>query len=295
MTNPQTAATAALLEAAAALLEGHPDYRVTRTLPSSDRLDLPEPIGKVRRALVIDTETTSLDCNNGKIIQIAVCPVDFDAKARIVAIGRTCSWTEDPGEPLSEEIVRLTGLTDADIAGTRIDDAAVARLIDDSVVIAAHNAGFDRAWWEARFPAARAKPWMCSLREIDWHEHGQDSRQLGVLLDRVGGWFNARHRADSDVEALVALLTCSLPPGHCAFAEMMFTAARPTRRITARGAPFAVKEALRARGYRWNARERAWQIEIAEAVLEAELTWLAIDAACPSPLIERVTWHERHR
>ena len=76
------------LERAAALLEAHPDFRVIRTLPSPDRIVLPMPEGKVRRAVVIDTETTSLDHRTGKIIQIAICPVDFDAKARIVRIGR---------------------------------------------------------------------------------------------------------------------------------------------------------------------------------------------------------------
>lgn len=283
------------LKHAAALLDAHPDYRVIRALPSLETLALPEPIGRLRTALVIDTETTGLDHRTGRIIQIAACPISFDAKARIVSIGRTMSWLEDPGEPLSPEISRLTGLTDQDLAGQRIDNGAVERLLDEAVVIVAHNAKFDRPWWETRFPGARSKCWCCSLAEIDWRGHGYEGRSLGVLLGEAGGWFNSRHRADADVDALVALLTVTLPPGHQAFAELLFTAARPTIRVSAVGAPFEIKDQLRLRGYRWSAAQRVWQKEIAQAAEEAERIWLAIEARCSSPRLEPVSWHDRHR
>jgi DNA polymerase III subunit epsilon len=283
------------LQRAAVLLDAHPDYRVTRVLPQLSTLPLPEPIGQVRTALVVDTETTSLDWKTGKIIQIAAYAVRFDAKARIVGVGETRSWLEDPGEPLAFELTRLTGLTDQNLAGELIDDAAIEQLVDEAALIVAHHAKFDRPWWEARWPITRAKPWACSLTEIAWREHGFEGRSLGVLLDRAAGWFNARHRADADVEALVALLTTTLPPAHMALAEMVFTAAKPTVRISATGAPFAVKDALRHRGYRWVADQRVWQVDIAESSQEAELVWLAVEARCPAPRLELITWLDRHR
>ncbi|MFK3889778.1 3'-5' exonuclease [Sphingomonas sp. NPDC079357] len=283
------------LERAAALLDAHPGYRVTRALPPPASLALPEPIGKVRTALVVDTETTSLDWKTGKIIQVAALPVAFDAKARIVGVGETRSWLEDPGEPLTPAIIRLTGLTDGDVAGQRIHDAAIEQMLDEAVLIVAHNARFDRAWWEARWAVARAKPWACSLAEIDWRGHGYEGRSLGVLLDQAAGWFNVRHRADADVDALVALLTATLPPGHTAFAEMLFTASKPTMRVSAIGAAFEAKDRLRLRGYRWAPDQRVWQIDIAEAAREGELAWLAAEARCRTPRLERITWFERHR
>jgi DNA polymerase-3 subunit epsilon len=283
------------VERAAALLDAHSNYRVTRALPPLDRLPLPKPEGRSRVALVIDTETTSLDVGTGRIIQIAACPVRFDRRARIVEIGRTRSWLEDPGSLLSEEIVQLTGLNNGDLAGQQIDDAAVERLLTSADVLIAHNAGFDRPWWEARFPLARAKPWACSLREVDWRWHGQESRSLGVLLDRVGGWFNSRHRADADVDALVALLTAALPSGWTVCTELILTAQRPTIRLDAIAAPFAAKDALRTRGYRWMAEKRVWQREVPEESEPAELAWLAAEASCPNPVSHRVTWFERHR
>lgn len=280
---------------AAALLDAHPDYRVTRALPPLSTLVLPEPEGKTYTALVVDTETTSLDWKTGRIIQIAACQVTFDARARIVGIGETRSWLQDPGEPLSPEISRLTGLTDADLACRHIDDFAVEQMLTDAHVVVAHNARFDRPWWQARYPLAYAKPWACSLAEVNWRGHGFEGRSLGILLDQAGNWFNARHRADADVDALVALLTVALPPGHTVAAEMLLTAGKPTMRISATGAPYAVKDALRLRGYRWQAAERVWHRDVAEADHEAEIAWLAAESECFSPGVERITWFERYR
>ena len=282
-------------EQAAALLDTHPDYRVQRVLPHPSTLALPTPHGRVRTALIIDTETTSLVIASGKIIQIACCRVSFDNRGRVVEIEDTLSWLEDPGEPLTPEITRLTRLTDAELAGHRIDDTAVEELIREASVIIAHNAAFDRPWWEQRFPSARAKAWACTLREVGWRAHGYEGRTLGGLLGEVGGWFNARHRADADVDALVALLTAELPNGRTVASELLLTAVRPKVRIGARRAPYAVKDQLRLRGYRWSAACRTWQTEIAEEQLELELAWLAAEAECTEPSIERVTWFDRHR
>lgn len=283
------------LERAAALLDGHPGYRVIRALPPLNRLILPQPEGATRVALVIDVETTSLDPATGSIIELAACPVAFDRRAHIVGIGTTLSWLEDPGYLLSSEITAITGLTGADLAGRRIDDAAVLGLLRAADICIAHNAAFDARWIERRYPTARGKIWACSMAEIDWRRHGADARTLGVLLDRYAGYFNLRHRAAADVDALVALLAATLPSGRVAMSELILTAQRPTVEIAATRAPFEAKDLLKARRYRWNDKARVWAREIAEADLDAELAWLAEHAKCPRPTTRRITWFERHR
>lgn len=283
------------VEAAAALLDDHPDYKVLRVLPPLERLVLQAPEGRVRKAVVLDTETTSLDATTGSIIELAICPIDFDARGRIVGIGPVHDWLEDPGHPLSPEIAQLTGLSDADLHGQSIDDAAALDLLAGADVIIAHNARFDAAWIERRYPVIAGKPWCCSLRDVDWRGHGAEGRQLGALLGEVAGFFNQRHRADADVAALVALLLSRLPPGHAVSTEMFLTAMRPTIRLAAIGAPFEAKDALRQRGFRWDPKGRFWSIEIRQEAEAAERTWLAEHAGCPSPASMPVTWFTRHR
>ncbi len=282
-------------ERAAALLEAHPDYRILRSLPPLDLLPLPAPEGRVRTAAVLDTETTSLDAATGRIIELAICPVSFDARGRIVGIGPVHDWVEDPGHPLPAEIVRLTGLTEAVLAGRTIDDEAALYLLSSADVIIAHNASFDAAWIERRYPSIAGKPWVCSLRDIDWRAQGYEGRQLGALLGEVAGFFNTRHRADADVAALVALLATTLPSGRTVCSEMLLAAQRPTIRVVAEGAPFESKDRLKQRGYRWDFAIRRWWIEIAGTATDDERDWLAIEAHCPRPTLREITWHQRHR
>lgn len=282
-------------ERAAAVLEAHSHYRVLRILPPLDLLPLPQPEGRLRTAAVLDTETTSLDPATGSIIELAICPVTFDARARIVAIGPVHDWLEDPGHSLPQEIARLTGLTDADLAGRRIDDAAALAILTHADLLIAHNAGFDSGWIEQRYPAIAGKPWCCSMRDIAWRDFGIEARQLGGLLAEVAGFFNARHRADADVAALVALLASTLSAGRTACSEMILHAQRPTVRITADGAPYEVKDRLKSRGYRWDQAGRRWWKEVADHALDDEREWLAECAACPNPMTQTITWHQRHR
>ncbi|MBR0553764.1 3'-5' exonuclease [Stakelama marina] len=282
-------------ERLAAALDRHPDYRVLRSLPPLDYLPRFAPEGRERTAIVLDIETTSLDHRTGKIIEVALCPVRFDRRGRITGIGKTQSWLEDPGEPLEPAIERLTGLSDAELAGQRIDDDAVLGLLKGADVMIAHHCAFDALWIEARYPDIAGKPWACSLKDIDWAAHGVESRKLGHLLAELCGWFNARHRAAADVEALVALLASPLPGGRSGMAELLISASKPGWLVSATGAPFEVKDRLKARGYRWSPERKCWWIEVRQAALEAETDWLAADAQCRSPDIRKISWRERHR
>ncbi|MDX5985055.1 3'-5' exonuclease [Sphingomonas echinoides] len=282
-------------ESAAALLEAHPDYRVLRSLPPLDLLPLPAPEGRLRTAAIIDTETTSLDPATGTIIELAICRVTFDGRGRIVAIGPLNDWLEDPGHPLPPEIVKLTGLSDHDLAGQRIDDARIIELLSSADLIVAHNARFDAAWIEQRYSSLAGQAWCCSLTDVDWRGLGYEGRQLGALLGEVAGFFNGRHRADADVAALVALLTAMLPSGRTACSEMILSAQRPTVRIIADHAPFEVKDRLKVRGYKWDQKIRRWWKEVTSNAAEDERLWLAEHAGCRNPTVRDITWYQRHR
>lgn len=203
--------------------------------------------------------------------------------------------TRCAGYPLPPEIVRLTRLTDDVLADQRIDDAEVLQLLSGTDLIVAHNAAFDVAWIERRYPTIAGKPWACSLKDLNWRGLGYEGRQLGTLLGEVAGFFNARHRADADVAALVALLAARLSSGRTACSEMILSAQRPTIRIIADGAPFEAKDQLKARGYRWNPTVRRWWIEVTAMSADDEQAWLAAEAACRNPTLEQITWHRRHR
>ena len=131
------------LSAMIATLEATGRYRVLRQLELADpavaQPETPSSVG-----VVIDTETTGTDTATCKIIELAMRRFAFTAEGVITKLGKAYSWREDPGEPLDPEITRLTGLTDADLAGQKINDEVATDILRSADVVIAHNAAFDR-------------------------------------------------------------------------------------------------------------------------------------------------------
>ena len=144
----------------------------------------------------------------------------------------------------------------------------------------AHNARFDRPFVERVLPASRARPWACTRAEVPWIAEGFASQALHCLLCAYGVYARDRHRALADCEAGVWLLAQRLlVSGESVLAAMRRRALTPTVRLWAIRAPFASKEALRARGYRWmpemrDGIERAWWTDVEPDEAESELAWL---------------------
>jgi DNA polymerase-3 subunit epsilon len=232
-----------------------------------------------KRALFVDVETTGLG-DDDRIIQLAAVPFDFARDGRIFGVGECRSWLEDPGIPIPEEITRLTGIAPADVAGRRIPDDTVRALLDETQLVIAHNARFDRPHLERRFPGFADKHWACSCDDVPWRAEGLESTKLGWLAYRMCRMFYEAHRADADCLMGIHLLASTLPSGKPALAALLECARAKTARVWAVGSAIETKDVLRRRGYRWNGepedgRPKAWWRDVPEAALEAESQWLA--------------------
>jgi DNA polymerase-3 subunit epsilon len=280
-------------EQAAAFLEAHPSYRVLRALPAYHAYPLAQPHGTVRTAAIIDVETVGLD-QDDPIIDLAIQRIAFDERGLIVRVGEPRQWFEDPGRPIPVGITKLTGITDADVAGKRIDDVEAAAIILSTDVAIAHNAGFDAPRVERRLPAVIQHPWCCTCNEVPWPELGFDGRKLGHLLMQQG-MFHHGHRASVDVWATINLLGSVMPDGETALFKLIRQAEQDSVRIEATNAPFEAKDALKARGYRWQPATRIWHIALPVDHESAGRAWLRETCACPYPTIKQITWRQRHR
>ncbi|MBY0491327.1 MAG: hypothetical protein K2R93_15900 [Gemmatimonadaceae bacterium] len=234
----------------------------------------------LRTALFLDVETTGLVAGRDAIIQLAIVPFTFDRESgRIFEVSPCVSWYEDPGVPIPPEVTRLTGITDADVAGQRIDEDAVAALLAHSVLVIAHNASFDRGFLEARLPLFASAAWACSQRDVPWVEEGLQSARLEWLAYKHCGLFYEAHRADIDCGIAVHLLTTALPSGELAFQALLRNARKREARVWAMNSHFDTKDRLKARGYRWSAGEdgttKAWFRDVLQDDIEAERAWLA--------------------
>lgn len=261
------------LNRAAQFLGQSADYKVLRRLVPVTRFHEPGADSVLRIGVAIDVETTGLDHEADKIIELAIQRFRFDGAGRIVEVGQPRVWLEDPGVPLDPRITKLTGHTDGALAGQAIDDALAAEILSSADIIVAHNAGFDRPFVDKRLPAIGGKPWACSMAELDWLELGFDGKALAHLVSQCG-WFYEGHRAENDILALIYLLAHDLPDGDTVLAKLAAASDRPTYRVNAIDAPFEAKDLLKARGYRWNGNFRFWSKEVPEVDHDAERDWL---------------------
>lgn len=254
-------------------VEQHPDYKVLR------RFKPRHAYGAVlnpKIGLYVDVETTGLNTELDRIIQFAAVRFEFDPESGDIGhIGPTYCGLEDPGLPLDPEIVEITGLTNEQLKGHRINDEKVAELMRDAVLVVAHNADFDRKMTEARIKGFDALPWGCSQRDVKWEKFGCRGAKLDYLVMLLCGEFFDGHNALNDCLAGVHLLATSQANGATPFQMLLESVRTPTYRLFAYQAGFHMKEKLRVRRYRWYPDPvKAWAKDVKADELEAERTWL---------------------
>lgn len=173
------------------MLESTGDYRVLRRLEPlpacPDAANEPTFIG-----LILDTETTGTDYAADEVIELGIIKFEYGASGRIYRVLETFNQLHQPRISIPAAITCLTGISDADVAGQRIDDAAVRALAADAAVVIAHNASFDRQMCEGRWSIFAEKNWACSCHQVPSHEEGHEGMKLGYLLIDCG-YFHKGH------------------------------------------------------------------------------------------------------
>jgi len=224
------------------------------------------------------------------LVKLWICNKSGD----VLDVAAPRSWVEDPGEPLTPEIEALTGLTNADLQGRKFEDEEIREAFSDVDVIVAHNAGFDLGFLTARFPGLD-KPVACSLHEIDWPAHGlSGGRSIGGLLTKAGHFQQQAHRAGPDAWALCCLLMSLGTEKRTIAWHMLDRARRPTARVYADKAPYALKDTLKAADYRWSLPNRAWTMEGDPERIANEVAWLTGLHPAVQPRVVPIDWHNRH-
>lgn len=276
------------LEALAKQLEQSDDFRVVRRLIPQTQFNPPSNAPRFQ-ACIIDTETTGLDTTTCEIIELGFQIVEFDSEGHLYQVLGAYNYLNEPSQPLSEEVIRITGLTDAQLKGQRIPWQEVAQHVAQIDLFIAHNAGFDRPVLERYHEVFVNKIWGCSWSQIDWANLADcTNRSQEFLAYKLGGFFFEGHRALHDVQALTQLLTLTIgEQAYPALHYLLQAVRQPKTRIQATGAPFAMKDALKQRGYRWQTEQKVWQTWLTEEAVADELDWLQ-KSGCTTPTTHKL-------
>lgn len=291
------------LEALAQQLSASPDYRVLRRLQPLTINATMDARSDVRRALLIDVETTGLSYATDSIIELGMILFAYDINTgRVVQTLAAESWLQDPGRPIPEEVSKLTGITNEDVRGQSINEERVRELANDVKLIIAHNASFDRPFIDRRLPFLADTHWGCSLNDVPWKDHDLSARTLEFLLyAHTNTFLDSHHRALDDCRATLHVLEVAFSDGQIPFQLLLANCRMPRVRIAASNSHFDTKDLLRQRGYSWTGDKgkppKTWCKEIAQPELEAELQWMReqIYLTHPGqPAVEKVDLRRRY-
>jgi DNA polymerase III subunit epsilon len=223
----------------------------------------------------LDLETTGLNKDTCKIIEFAgkVTAIDKSNGALLGIVDEYESFN-DPEESIEPEITRITGITDDIVAGHSIDWESVSRVLNQADIIVAHNASFDRSFMDRYLPLSQDKVWVCSVSDINWPERGFGARGQEILCIWHGFYYES-HRAMSDVDALIHLVTHEAEELDNAALELIANAEKPTYKIAALNSPFETKDILKSRRYRWDPQNRYWWKNLVLDEIDTEKEWMA--------------------
>lgn len=254
------------------------DWRLLRRLHLPEKFNEPRA-GDIRRALVVDVETTGLNVETDDVIQLAMLPFDYEVETgQILTVHKQQAFDElrEPAAPISEEASLITGVTADMVDGKSIDAKAVAAVVEDVDLVIAHNAKFDRPMVEKHWDCFAEKPWACTLDGVDWLRQGFSAGKLDYLGMQFG-WFYDNHQALADCEACLALLAQTLPKANVqVMAAIREAALKKQWLVPAFGSPYDLKDKLKERHYQWRPdglpNGKVWWTIVEDR--DAEIAWL---------------------
>ena len=86
----------------------------------------------------------------------------------------------------------------------------VTTYLNNVEIIIAHNAQFDRSFFEMTFPTIAPKAWGCLMYDINWKSEGISSNKLEYIAYKYNFFFEG-HRAIIDCLAGIHILAQDLP------------------------------------------------------------------------------------
>jgi len=231
--------------------------------------------------LVLDCETTGLDPQTDRVLEVAWAVYSVDHVTTVLSASTLVNGAEsNPAEDvngISLEACRAHGVPMVKVL-TRL-----AILLTSVDAVVAHNAPFDLGFLQAEAgriagctPAvdlAAAAPWICSQEDLTWPRQTRERSSLVSLALEHGLGVAHAHRAGADVELLTRLFDqvaqtgiLMVDGGGQGYGGLFGTAAR--RHLLARGLrpkalfqstlPFERNEEHKARGFKWDAPTKRW-------------------------------------
>lgn len=224
----------------------------------------------------IDLETTGLDKFNSEIIEIAMKVVLVNEKSGdIINVIDEYESLQQPDGIITQTITNVTGITNEMVEGRSIDWNYVNNIVQSVDIMVAHNARFDRGFFDLASDFSKEKIWCCSVNDINWSSLGFSSKKQEMLC-MWHGFYYSSHRAMNDVNALIHLVTHKSYTEEKPLKQIIESSKESIYRIYAENFKYdeEKKNIVKNNNYRWDPVRKVWSKEVKFEELESEKIWL---------------------
>jgi DNA polymerase-3 subunit epsilon len=220
------------------------------------------------RVLGLDFETTGLDANEHRVIEVGAVLWEFDTGTPLQFLSNFIYQG-----PISEEVTKINGITEEMCEDFGRPESEVFAdlwyLVGASSYVMAHNAPFDKGFYDAakgRLVGSQVtdydKLWLDTKIDIKYPE-SITTRNLRHLASEHNFLNPFSHRAVFDVLTMLKVAQCYN------IGEIIARAKEPTLYVQAL-VSFDEKEKAKERGYYWCAPKKTWWRSFKESDYLAE-------------------------
>lgn len=275
MTNSNTTFNNELTKMAEALNQSE-QYNVITKYRKPEFYNLNADIQK-NIGVFLDIEATGLSAGD-KLIELGMVKFEYSDDGRIFNILEEFNGYHDPNQDIPEFITELTGISNEMVREHKIEESAVAKYLEGVDLVIAHNAKFDRSFFEKTFPGIKPYRWGCSMYDVNWNNEKIESHKLEYIAYKYK-FFYEGHRAVTDCLVGIHILSQKLyKSGQLVLKQLLSNALQPRYKLWAKNAPYDCKDLLRNRKYRWDTHPehnfKAWSIELPESKVPEEIEFL---------------------
>lgn len=219
------------------------------------------------RILGLDFETTGLDFENDRIIEVGLVLWDTDTQRPLSMFSELVKHWDVP--PISYEVTEINGIDQLMVNEFGVSPAvmiqAVQTYASKAEAFAGHNVlGFDKKMLEAELKRQSADipglPWIDTMLDLPFPKR-MKARSLNHLAADHGFLNPFAHRAVFDV-----LTTLRLMQGYD-LAAVMKSASEPVVRLQAM-VSFEDRDKAKAMGFHWKADRKAWELEMKQGKVD---------------------------
>ena len=225
------------------------------------------------KVAILDTETTGLDYKQDHIIELAFLIFEYDIKQKkIIKLIDKYNELNDPGEEITEDITKITGITTKDVLGKHINWKDVSNKLEKVDICICHNARFDRSFFHKYTNQLENIPWLCSYTQIPWNDEFNYPTQKQEVLTLYHGFYYTGHRALNDCEALAELLLMDNPNLEISYLEYLLEKRNQDEYLLiSKNTVFAQKPFFNENNFSWEPNGKMWYKSLTEKEEAEEL------------------------